>query len=60
MPRGFHQVRHLGLLHPSSRAALRRLQLTLWRKAGRLPPVPPTPEATLVSCRPAGVTMSSW
>ncbi len=54
LPRGFHQVRHLGMLHPSSRAALRRLQLILWREAGRFPPETPAPKLTLVSCPVCG------
>ena len=35
LPKGFHKVRYFGLLHPSNKATLKRLQLLLWEKDRR-------------------------
>lgn len=54
LPRGFHQVRYLGLLHPGARAVLRRLQLVLWQRAGRLPPTPDPRPPSAIPCPACG------
>jgi hypothetical protein len=35
LPKGFHKVRYFGILHPSNKLILKRLQLLLWEKDRR-------------------------
>jgi hypothetical protein len=50
LPRGFHRVRSFGLLHPSQRVVLRRLQLMLDRPEAANPPSNNVPKQQLPQC----------
>jgi hypothetical protein len=55
-PRGVHRVRAFGLLHPSHRATLRRLQLLLGGGGARRQTNSPEPSTTSPRCEHCGAT----